>query len=64
MKEFEALVGTRVTNNIPLYKIPKGSSGTIVFDYRTGVTVEWDKNKDTDDFDKKTELKFLNILKE
>ena len=64
MKELEAKISTRVTNNIPLYRTPKGSSGTIVFDYRTGITVRWDKSHDTDDFDKKTELKFLNILEE
>ena len=63
MKKEEALVGTRVISNVEIYRVPKGSAGTIIFDYRTGITVEWDRG-DYDDFDKKTELKFLNILEE
>lgn len=64
-------VGTRVRTNRDFVSLPKGSEGVIIEDYGSGFMVEWINTKPDwrgqklrDGFNKKTELQFLEEIKD
>jgi len=70
MRANDAKVGTKVRSNVAFSGVPKGTKGTIVEDYGSGVMVEWDHDQTEgweplrDGFNKSRELEYLDLLHE
>lgn len=59
-------VGDKVRSLVEFSLVPKGTTGTIVEDYGTGLTVRWDLDFSfkplEDGFDKQRDLQFLELV--
>jgi hypothetical protein len=62
----DATIGQRVRTAVEWFKVPKGTTGTIIEDYESGVMVQWDiqhyGKPILDGFDMDTELHFLEAI--